>query len=213
MVIFAPGTLETDPKKQNMALQQLGGATSALQTSVATNTANIATNTANIATNTANIATNTANIATLFAAGVFGIAIGSYASNADLTTAIPLDDTIPQGSEGTQIISVSYTPKYSTSTLICTFTGQVTATGADNVVAAIFNGGANAFAAEMVNISGANIKAAVAVVGSYAPGSTSAQTITVRVGSGSTTVRLNGTSVARLLGGASAAVLTVYEIK
>lgn len=35
MVIYVPGTEETDPKKQNMALQQLGGATSTLQTSVA----------------------------------------------------------------------------------------------------------------------------------------------------------------------------------
>lgn len=50
MVIYAPGTEETDPKKQNMALQQIAGAASTLQTSVAANTANIATNTANIAT-------------------------------------------------------------------------------------------------------------------------------------------------------------------
>lgn len=42
MVIFVPGTEETDPKKQNMSLQQLGSATSALQTSNTTNTANIA---------------------------------------------------------------------------------------------------------------------------------------------------------------------------
>lgn len=36
MVIYVPGTDETDSKKQNMSLQQLGGATSTLQTSVAT---------------------------------------------------------------------------------------------------------------------------------------------------------------------------------
>jgi hypothetical protein len=58
MVVYAPGTLESDPKKQNMALQQQAAA-------ITTNTTNIATNTANIATNTTNIATNTSNISTL----------------------------------------------------------------------------------------------------------------------------------------------------
>lgn len=49
MVIYAPGTEETDQKKQNMALQQLAAATT-------TNTTNIATNTTDIATNAAAIA-------------------------------------------------------------------------------------------------------------------------------------------------------------
>jgi hypothetical protein len=48
-MVYAPGTLETDPKKQNMSLQQNAAANT-------TNAANIATNTANIATNTADIA-------------------------------------------------------------------------------------------------------------------------------------------------------------
>ena len=220
MSYYVPGLGEKDQDKVIRSLMQSHENTAtntadiATNTAdIATNTADIATNTADIATNTADIATNTADIATLFAAGVFGIAIGSYASNSDLTTVIPLDDTIPQSSEGTQIISVAYTPKYSTSTLICEFTGQVTAAAADNVVAALFNGAANAFAAEMVNITAANLKVSFALTGSYAPGSTSAQTITVRVGAGSQIVRMNGTSAGRLLGGVSAAVLTVYEIK
>ena len=41
MVIYVPGTEETDQKKQNMSLQQLGGATSVLQTAVGSNTSNI----------------------------------------------------------------------------------------------------------------------------------------------------------------------------
>lgn len=43
MVIYVPGTEETDPKKQNMSLQQLGGATSTLQTTVAGHTATLLT--------------------------------------------------------------------------------------------------------------------------------------------------------------------------
>jgi ECM component-binding autotransporter adhesin len=63
-MVYSPGTLETDPKKQNMALQQQASSIKTATADIATNTADIATNTANIATNTANIATNTANIAT-----------------------------------------------------------------------------------------------------------------------------------------------------
>ena len=63
-MVYSPGTLETDPKKQNMALQQQASSIKTATADIATNTADIATNTANIATNTADIATNTANIAT-----------------------------------------------------------------------------------------------------------------------------------------------------
>lgn len=65
MVIYAPGTLEGDPKKQNMALQQQAAAITTNTTNIATNTADIATNTADIATNTADIATNTSDISDL----------------------------------------------------------------------------------------------------------------------------------------------------
>lgn len=50
MVIYVPGTEETDPKKQNMSLQQLGGNLSTAMDDITTNAANIATNTADILT-------------------------------------------------------------------------------------------------------------------------------------------------------------------
>lgn len=65
MTVYAPGTQERDPQKQNMALQQHAGQIDAANANIATNTANTATNTANIATNTANIATNTADISAI----------------------------------------------------------------------------------------------------------------------------------------------------
>jgi hypothetical protein len=60
---YVPGSLETDPKKQNSSLRSLNDELGDAQGTITTNTANIATNTANIATNTTNIATNTTNIA------------------------------------------------------------------------------------------------------------------------------------------------------
>lgn len=144
-----------------------------------------------------------------------GTVIGSaaatpYTANTILTANIPVDDSIPQSGEGTQILSQSYTPKISTSTLRVRFAGQVACASSDNFVAAMFNGGSNAFAAQMVT-SGAS-RFPMAFEGSYAPGTTSAQTITVRVGCGSTNSALNGTPGARSLGGASGATLVIEEI-
>jgi hypothetical protein len=155
--------------------------------------------------------TNVVNDIRLASGTTIGSVAGTYVSNSALVPNIPVDDTIPQIGEGTQIISVSYTPRLSTSTLRVRFSGQGSCAGADNFVAAMFNGAANAFAAQMVTI-GANTRAAVAFEGSYAPGATSAQTITLRVGCGSNSAGVNGIPGTRSLGGASAATLIVNEI-
>ena len=49
MVIYVPGTEETDPKKQNMSLQAIAATATTTAASTATNTTNIASNTAAIA--------------------------------------------------------------------------------------------------------------------------------------------------------------------
>lgn len=159
--------------------------------------------------------TNTVNDLQMASGTIIGSVIGTYTAATALTTVVPADDTLPQNTEGTQVISVSYTPKISTSTLLCEFNCNFAPTAADNVIGAIFNAGsANAFAASMVNSSGASIKTPMVVKGSYVPGATTAQTITVRIGpSTAASITLNGTAGARLLGGSSAATLTVYEIK
>jgi hypothetical protein len=141
---------------------------------------------------------------------VVGMGMATYASNASSSATIPLDDTIPQSSEGVQILSLSYTPKLSTSTLLVMFNGQVFTGANDNFVAALFNGGSGAFAAEMFGVL--TSRTGIQVVGSYAPGSTTAQTISVRGGSGSASWSFNG-SGSRFLGGASVATLLVFEIR
>ena len=145
-----------------------------------------------------------------------GTVIGSlsatpYTNNTALTALIPLDDTVPTSSEGTQILTLSYTPIISTSTLRCRFRGTVSNGVADNVVASIFQGTTN-IGSSMINVTGANTKHTFFIEAEYAPGSTSAQTITVRVGGGATDVYFNGGSAGRLLGGSQAATLVVEEI-
>jgi hypothetical protein len=65
-MVYAPGTLETDQKKQNMALQQQASA---------------------IATNTANIATNTTNITNLMPGHLFGLTLSTAGSSATFSVA------------------------------------------------------------------------------------------------------------------------------
>ena len=146
---------------------------------------------------------------------------GSYTTNADITGAgsvIPFDDTIPQNTEGTQIISVSITPKSTTNKLRCRFSAEiVTNTNSSVVQAAMFRGGvANAIAASYAVITTAEFSVTLAFEHEFVPASTSAQTISVRVGPSSAVqvMRLNGnTALGRRYGGAMGAWLVVEEIK
>lgn len=138
-----------------------------------------------------------------------------YTTNADLTTVIPLDDTIPQSTEGTQILSVTITPKATTSKIKLTlFVNGSTATAAAKLIAAIFRDAtANAiFAAAAINQNNADMGAALNVVYVDAPATTSAVTYKVRVGANTGTARVNGTTAGRLFGGVSACHLIAEEI-
>lgn len=162
-----------------------------------------------------NIAAQVFVAANMPAGSVVNSTVGTYATNADLTTAIPADDTIPQNTEGTQIISVSHTPASTTNKLRIRFTGQAAGAGAGyQIAAAIFkNSTADAIAATAVNGGASGEMQPLSIQCEYTPGSTSAQTISVRVGAGSGTIRMNGGPSTRAYGGASAACLIVEEIK
>jgi hypothetical protein len=53
-------------------------------------------------------------VGALAANRVVGRAYAEYLANADLATAIPRDDTIPQVTEGTQILALTHTPQAAT---------------------------------------------------------------------------------------------------
>lgn len=137
----------------------------------------------------------------------------AYTANADLTAQIPADDTIPQNSEGTQIISVSFTPKTTTNRLRLRFQGEASAAVAASVVAALFSSAsASAIRSTFTNVS-AGQGGTLVIEHEYVPATTSALTFSVRVGPVSaTTVRMNGTSAARFFGGTMAATLVIEEI-
>ncbi|ARM12140.1 MULTISPECIES: hypothetical protein [Rhizobium] len=146
----------------------------------------------------------------------------SYAANATLTAVIPRDDTAPQITEGTEILTLTITPKSVTNKLRCRFRGQVSRSAAGTVIAAIFATGTsiNGTAADARNAVGVTVVSAdqafmSSVEVDFVPGITTAVTISVRVGPDAVagTARLNGSTAGRLLGGVSAATLVVEEIK
>lgn len=143
--------------------------------------------------------------------------VGNYTTNAAITGAgniIPVDDTVPLVTEGLQIISVSLTPKTTTNKLRCRFTGQGTGAAAANLTYAIFVG-STCIDSSIAQNTAADVPATMASEAEFSPASVAAQTIQVRIGIqvAAASIRLNGTSTARLFGGASGATLVVEEIK
>jgi hypothetical protein len=156
----------------------------------------------------------------------------TYATNADLSTHIPYDDTTPTSSEGTQVLSASITPADNTNLVKC----KVSVWGAyskkdDAVTVALFRGttcievhaveGPQFPAANLTTLGGdtyfnadiiANIGFQIGFEFVDSPASASAQTYSVRVGANASTIRLNGNTAGRKFGGTSTCTLVLEEI-
>ena len=138
--------------------------------------------------------------------------VTEYASNTDLSTTVPIDDTSPTNSEGTSVISVSFTPKSATNKLILRFSGTVASSStAITAVASIYADGV-IVGSGMTGITSSTVPFNLVVEKEMTAGTTSAITFTVRVGS-SATIRMNGTSSARLFGGSAVSSLVIEELK
>jgi hypothetical protein len=140
----------------------------------------------------------------------------AYSSNTPLGNVIPYDDTIPQSTEGTEILSVSITPKSSTNRLRVTFSGFGASEATDAIIiAAIFaNSGSNALAAGATTApEDTQNPTRLFLQHEFVAGSTSAMIIKVRIGgSTSSTLSMNGTTSARRFGGVAASTLIVEEL-
>jgi hypothetical protein len=144
----------------------------------------------------------------------------TFASYAGSTGAnqIPVDDTIPQITEGGAVCSIAFTPKSASSKVLIQVSGACnlnSSSGGANAVGAIFDGSANAIGAMVVNsinAAGDNVESFTlnAVVNA---GSTSARTYSFRAGpsTSTSTLAFNGQS-GRLLGGVFNLTMTVTEI-
>lgn len=143
------------------------------------------------------------------------VAATPYTANANLTAVIPQDDTIPQIGEGTQILSLNITPRSVSSQIRLTFNGFGTVdTASTTLTAALFRtGNANALNVTQVHVATINFRVQLSLDWVDTPVSTSTQTYSIRIGPSSNIGRMNGTSSARLFGGAAACTLIAQEIK
>ena len=153
----------------------------------------------------------------LIPGSVVQVVQSSYPTLSTFTVGIPVDDTIPQISEGTELLTASITPKSSTSLLDIHAVIPATQGSANsNIGIALFRDStlsalsANSWANSGTGARGTVMSLRVQVVS----GSTASTTFRIRIGpevSGGT-ITVNGVSGARIFGGVQAATLTITEI-
>lgn len=138
----------------------------------------------------------------------------TYATNADLTVNIPIDDTIPQNTEGTEIVTASITPTSATNIIEIDFDGFGASASSTTMVTALFKDtGADAIAAAANFGSGAASRPSIMrLLHREVAGSTSARTYKIRVGTAAGTLRMNGATTGRYFGGTAVARLIVREV-
>lgn len=144
----------------------------------------------------------------------------TYTSNTTLTATIPADNTIPQNTEGTQILSASITPQSTTSTIRVTFSGF--GAGGSNLielVSAMFVGAAaNAVIAASSSggdggtLSSADRPVPLSLVYEFTSGTLSPLNVNIRVGASSGNMAMNGVPGAQRFGGVSQASILLEEI-
>lgn len=133
-------------------------------------------------------------------------------------TNIPWDDTIPQNTEGNEVLATAITPLSATSTLYIKFfcNGNHSGAGGNGTMAALFvDSTANAISVFGSQNQGANWQTTISIAASVASSSTTSRTYKVRVGSsGGVTFYVNGNNTGtRVFGGASTAMLEIWEVE
>lgn len=130
------------------------------------------------------------------------------------TTTIPLDDTVPQNTEGDQYITVAITPKNASSVLVIEANLMVSPSANVHVIGALFKDSDAAALAACAIFPGASGAAdMLKLKHTMTAGGTSAITFKVRLGlSSAGTLTFNGASSARLFGAVAASTLTVTEV-
>lgn len=132
-----------------------------------------------------------------------------------VTARLPADNSIPQVSEGQEILSAVITPKSATNRVRATVTVPIGfASGSTGLAgAALFRtGSTDALDCNFIHPVDGNGMYPCPMVFEDSPGSISVQTYTVRVGGNTADIVINGDSTGRLGGGSSRATLVLEEI-
>jgi hypothetical protein len=138
-----------------------------------------------------------------------------YTSNADIATAIPFDDTIPQQStEGVKICEAAITPTHADNEIEITATVNAAGAGTTVMTLAVFEGETeDAIYAIPFNAASATVPGACTFTFRVPAATTDARTYKLHLGPSTGTIRANGSTAARRYGGKAACTMTVREIK
>ena len=131
------------------------------------------------------------------------------------TGVIPIDDTIPQITEGNEFITVTITPESASNKLIIEGRCQISCSASNTVVSALFQDStADALAAVYDRVTAvADGNVSMYIRHEMTAGTTSATTFKIRVGlAAAGTTYFNGYT-SRVLGGVCNSFLTVTEIE
>lgn len=136
----------------------------------------------------------------------------SYTTNADLSTAIPGDNTIPQITEGTEIIARAFTASSATNRLRFTFIGGGAPSTQTYCTVALFTSGTANALAGAVNAQAGTFIQPLCMIYEQVAGTTNPQSFSIRTGPAAGVYRMNGDNSNRFLGGVMGAVLTIEEL-
>lgn len=131
-----------------------------------------------------------------------------------LGTILPFDDSIPQNTEGDEVLTATITPKSASSTLRIEVHLNLSAAVASGIIsAAIFvDSTANAINAAAFSVGTTGRMEALRLVHYVSAGSTSARTYKVRAGSSvATDAMLNGDNSSRIFGGVAISSMEITE--
>ena len=126
---------------------------------------------------------------------------------------IPIDNTIPQISEGGQIITLAITPTSLSNKLVIEFMTSASVDAVAIITMALFRDAiAAALAAGTIVPLNSSVQTAGGLIHTMTVPSLSAQTYRIRMGANGGTTRVNGTSAEQKYGGRGSTTLVISEI-
>lgn len=140
-----------------------------------------------------------------------------HATTSDLSLpgTIPQDNTIPQITEGDEVLTLAITPKHASSILIIKAEGhaQIEEAGSESYCAALFVGATADALAAVASRGHENHSRLFILQHRLAAGTTDARTYRLRLGAAQDNLSVNGSNGVRVFGGVSSLTMTIWEIK
>jgi hypothetical protein len=156
--------------------------------------------------------TGTIAAAALPAGSVLQVVNSQTSTYTSTAVQIPIDNTIPQITEGGQALSLAITPTSATSKLLFQIILMVAPSITANIVGALFQGATSSAISTGWTYVGGGAETILSFNYFMTSGTTSPTTFTVRYGSNGGTIYLNGTSGGQYLGGTLTSSVTITEV-